>query len=50
MSSTTSFKDFLSSFMLTELFKGMRITGKYFLARKITVQFPPSRMRRSTSA
>ena len=40
MSSTTSFKDFLSSFMLTELFKGMRITGKYFLARKITVQFP----------
>ena len=40
MSSTASFKDFLSSFMLTELFKGMRITGKYFLARKITVQFP----------
>jgi len=33
-------KDFLSSFMLLELFKGLRITGKYFWARKITVQFP----------
>ena len=40
MSAVASFKDLMSSFMLTELFKGMRITGKYFLARKITVQFP----------
>jgi len=39
-SSAFSLKDFLSSFMLVELFKGMRITGKYFFARKITVQFP----------
>ena len=31
--------DFLRSFMLLELFKGLRITGKYFFARKITVQF-----------
>jgi NADH-quinone oxidoreductase subunit I len=38
--SAFSLKDFLSSFMLVELFKGMRITGKYFFARKITVQFP----------
>jgi NADH-quinone oxidoreductase subunit I len=35
-----SLKDFLSSFMLVELFKGLRITGKYFFSRKITVQFP----------
>ena len=35
-----SLKDFLSSFMLVELFKGLRITGKYFFARNITVQFP----------
>ncbi|HET6828894.1 MAG TPA: NADH-quinone oxidoreductase subunit NuoI [Ramlibacter sp.] len=35
-----SLKDFLSSFMLLELFKGLRITGKYFWARKITIQFP----------
>src|SRR5687767_2814847 len=35
-----SLKDFLSSFMLFELFKGLRVTGKYFFARKITVQFP----------
>ena len=38
--SSFSLKDFLSSFMLLELFKGLRITGKYFFARKITVQFP----------
>ena len=40
MAAVASFKDFVSSFMLVELFKGMRITGKYFWARKITVQFP----------
>ena len=33
-------KDFRSSFMLTELLKGMRLTGKYFFARKITLQYP----------
>jgi NADH-quinone oxidoreductase subunit I len=38
--SAFSLKDFLSSFMLWELFKGLRITGKYFFARKITIQFP----------
>lgn len=38
--SAFSLSDFLSSFMLLELFKGLRITGKYFWARKITVQFP----------
>jgi NADH-quinone oxidoreductase chain I len=35
-----SLKDFLSSFMLTELLKGMALTGKYMFKRKITVQFP----------
>jgi NADH-quinone oxidoreductase subunit I len=38
--SAFSLKDFLGSFMLFELFKGMAITGKYMFARKITVQFP----------
>ena len=38
--SAFSLKDFLGSFLLLELFKGLRITGKYFFARKITVQFP----------
>src|SRR5438093_8517843 len=38
--SSFSLGDFLRSFMLWELFKGLRITGKYFFARKITVQFP----------
>ncbi len=35
-----SLKDFLRSFMLFELFKGLAITGKYAFSRKITVQFP----------
>ncbi|MDE2606553.1 MAG: NADH-quinone oxidoreductase subunit NuoI [Burkholderiales bacterium] len=38
--SAFSLGDFLRSFMLVELFKGLRVTGKYFFARKITVQFP----------
>ena len=33
-------KDFLSSLMLRELFKGLALTGRYMFARKITVQFP----------
>ena len=39
-SSPFSLKDFLSSFMLIELFKGLAVTGKYAFSRKITVQFP----------
>ena len=38
--SAFSLKDFISSFALIELFKGMAITGKYMFSRKITVQFP----------
>jgi NADH-quinone oxidoreductase subunit I len=38
--SAFSLKDFLSSFMLIELFKGLAVTGKYTFSRKITVQFP----------
>ena len=40
MAQATPIKDFLSSFMLGELFKGMRLTGRHFLSRKITVQYP----------
>jgi len=36
-------KTVLSSLMLVELLKGMRLTGRYFFARKITVQFPEER-------
>jgi NADH-quinone oxidoreductase subunit I len=38
----TSFclKDFLSSFMLSELFKGMVLTGKYAFRSKITLEYP----------
>lgn len=31
---------FLKSLLLLELLKGMAVTGRYFFARKITVQFP----------
>ena len=40
MSAVASVKDFVSSFMLSELFKGMALTGKYMFRRKITIQFP----------
>jgi NADH-quinone oxidoreductase subunit I len=33
-------KDFLSSFMLREMLKGLKLTGRYFFARKITVLYP----------
>jgi NADH-quinone oxidoreductase subunit I len=35
-----SLKDFIGSMMLTEIFKGMALTGKYMFSRKITVQYP----------
>ena len=35
-----SLKDFLNSFMLTELFKGMALTGRYAFKGKFTVQYP----------
>ena len=35
-----SVRDFLKSFMLVELFKGMALTGRYALARKVTIQYP----------
>lgn len=35
-----SLKDFFKSFLLVELFKGMALTGRYALQRKVTVQFP----------
>ena len=33
-------KDFVSSFMLLELLKGMKLTGRHFFQKTITVQFP----------
>ena len=38
--STFSIKDFFKSFMLVELFKGMALTGRYALARKVTLEYP----------
>src|ERR671924_1305055 len=34
------FVDFLRSFMLLELLRGLFLTGRHLFARKITVQFP----------
>ena len=39
-STAFSVRDFLKSFMLVELLKGMALTGRYTFRRKITVQFP----------
>jgi NADH-quinone oxidoreductase subunit I len=33
-------RDFLRAFMLVELMKGMALTGRHLLRRKITVQYP----------
>ena len=33
-------KEFFSSLLLKEFLKGMSVTGRYFFARKITVQYP----------
>jgi NADH-quinone oxidoreductase subunit I len=33
-------KEFFGSLLLSELMKGMQLTGRNFFARKITVQFP----------
>ena len=33
-------REIASSLMLSELFKGMRLTGRYLFARKITVMYP----------
>jgi NADH-quinone oxidoreductase subunit I len=35
-----SLKDFFKSFLLVELFKGMALTGRYALRRKVTLQYP----------
>lgn len=38
-----AFKQFLNSFLLYELLKGMLLTGRHLFARKITVQYPEER-------
>ena len=38
--SAFSVKDFLSSFLLIELLKGMALTGKYAFRSKITLEYP----------
>ncbi len=36
-------RQFFDTFLLTELLRGMSLTGRYLFARKITVQFPEER-------
>ena len=38
--SSSSIKDFFSTFLLAEFWKGLKVTGKYFFSPPITVQFP----------
>jgi len=35
-----SWRDFFKSFLLVELFKGMALTGRYALSRRVTIQYP----------
>jgi len=32
--------NFLRSFLLLEMLRGMALTGRYLFARKITIQYP----------
>ncbi|MEZ0288144.1 MAG: NADH-quinone oxidoreductase subunit I, partial [Methylophilus sp.] len=36
-------KNTLGSLMLWEMLKGMALTGRYFFAKKITIQYPEER-------
>lgn len=38
-----SLKQIISSFTLWELFKGLKVTGRAFFSRKVTIQFPEER-------
>ena len=40
MSTVTAIKDVLSSMLLAELFKGLKLTGRYFLSKNVTIQYP----------
>ena len=40
MAAVASLKDVFSSFLLTELWKGLMLTGRHFLSPTITIQFP----------
>ena len=33
-------RNFFSSFMLKEMFEGLRLTGRYFFSRKVTLLYP----------
>lgn len=37
---TGSIKDYVKTFALWELLKGMSLTGKYFVSKSITIQYP----------
>ena len=43
MAQTATLKDFFSSFLLLELLKGMKLTGRHFFQRNVTIQFPEER-------
>jgi NADH-quinone oxidoreductase subunit I len=37
---TGNIKDYIKTFALWELLKGMRLTGRYFVSKGITIQYP----------
>jgi NADH-quinone oxidoreductase subunit I len=39
----TAIRNFFKTFLLWELLMGMRLTGRYLFARKVTVQYPEER-------
>lgn len=43
----SAIKRFLRTFLLLELVKGMRLTGRNFFARKVTIQYPEEKTPKS---
>jgi NADH-quinone oxidoreductase subunit I len=42
-----SVRKFFKTFLLLELFAGLRVTGRYFFAKKVTIQYPEEETPRS---
>lgn len=41
------FKQYCNSFFLLELFRGLKVTGRHFFSKKVTLQFPEEETPRS---
>ncbi|ABI57304.1 NADH-quinone oxidoreductase subunit NuoI [Alkalilimnicola ehrlichii MLHE-1] len=43
----TALRDYVKSFLLVELLQGLRLTGKHFLSRSVTLEYPEEKTPKS---